>query len=253
MKISSVILSKNEEGNIARAISSVNFSDEVIVIDDFSADSTVKVATDSGAKVFQRKLSEDFSSQRNYGMKLAQGEWVLFIDADEKASNRLKNEIIQAINDPLRKETGYFIKRKDFFLGKNLKYGEVGGAKFIRLAKKNSGVWKRKVHEVWDVRGKAGTFVNPIFHYPHPTLGEFVRDINFTSSLHAEENLSEGKKSNIFKILLWPKLKFLKNYVIKRGFLDGNHGFALALLMSLHSFLSWSKQWLLQKNLQKKH
>lgn len=252
MKLSSVILAKNEEENIGEAIKSVDFSGEVLVVDDFSEDNTAEVARRMGAKVLKRNLVGDFASQRNFGLKRAQGDWILFIDADEKVTNRLKNEITQAVNDPLRKESGYFINRRDSFFGKTLKYGEVGGMRFIRLAKKDSGWWKRIVHETWEVKGKTGTLNNPILHFPHETLREFIKDINFTSTLHALANKEEGKCSSLIKILFWPKLKFTKNYFIKGGFLDGTHGFVLALLMSFHSFLSWSTQWLLQKNLQKK-
>lgn len=253
MKISSVILTKNEEGNIKKAIESVSFSDEVLVVDDFSQDATVEVAKRLGAIVIRRNLGQDFSSQRNFGLKQTKGEWVLFIDADEKVTNRLKNEIIQAINDPLRKQSAYFIKRQDIFIGKTLGHGEVGKSKFVRLAKQNSGIWKRRVHEVWEAQGKVGTFKNPLLHYPHPTLKEFILDINFTSTLHSVENRSEGKVSSVLKILFWPKLKFIQNYFIKGGFLDETHGLVLAMLMSFHSFLGWSKQWLLLKNLQKRH
>lgn len=252
MKISSVILTKNEEENIKTAIESVSFTEETIVIDDYSKDNTIDIARNLGARVFKRNLGGDFASQRNYGLAQARGEWVLFVDADEKVTNRLKNEIIQAVNDPLRSEVAHFIKRKDFFLGKGLDHGEVGGAKFIRLAKRNSGNWERKVHETWQVDGKTCVLKNPILHYPHPTLSEFILDLNFTSTIHAEENKAKSKKTSLLKIILWPKLKFLVNYFIKGGFLDGTHGFVLALLMSFHSFLAWSKQWLLQKDLQKK-
>ncbi len=251
MKLSSVIIAKNEEEKIKDAINSVNFSDEVIVIDDFSEDATVLIAQKFGAKVFKRHLNGDFSGQRNFGLRQAQAEWVLFIDADESLTTRLKNEIIQAINDPLRNYSAYFLKRQDFFVGKKLNYGEVGGAKFIRLAKRGSGRWERGVHEKWSIDGKVGFFKNPILHYAHPTLKSFIKDVNFTSSLHAEANKKEGKKSSLFKIIFWPKFKFFTNYFLKAGFLDGTHGFVLALLMTFHSFLAWSKLWFLQKNSQK--
>ncbi|KKQ97726.1 MAG: Lipopolysaccharide biosynthesis glycosyltransferase [Candidatus Woesebacteria bacterium GW2011_GWB1_39_12] len=132
-------------------------------------------------------------------------------------------------------------------LGKRLKHGEFWTNSFLRLAKKGTGKWKRAVHEYWDVKGKKGRINSPLLHYSHPTLHEFIAEVDWYSSLHSESNLKEKKKSDIFKIMLYPKLKFINNWIIKGGFLDGIEGFVAALMMSLHSFLAWSKQWIKQQ------
>ncbi|MBU0569669.1 hypothetical protein KKB40_02710, partial [Patescibacteria group bacterium] len=119
--------------------------------------------------------------------------------------------------------------------------------KLLRLAKKDSGGWVRKVHEVWEMEGRVGELINPLIHYPHKTLKKFVHSMNKHSSLHATANLEEGKRSNLIKILFWPPLKFINNFIFKLGFLDGIHGFLVAMMMSFHSYLSWSKLWLTQR------
>lgn len=245
--LSVVILTKNEEKNIVACLESLSWCDEIFVIDDNSTDTTVELAKKLGVKVFIHALDNNFAAQRNFGLLKTNGSWVLFIDADEVVSEALASEISSAVADPISNEVnGYYIKRRDVMWGKELKHGEVGEIKVLRLAKKDSGRWHRKVHEVWEVKGEAGELQNPLLHFPHPTLAEFVSHIDFYSTLHAQQKFEDGERSSIFKIILWPKLKFIKNYVWGFGFLDGTQGFVLAMLMSFHSFLAWSKLWILQ-------
>lgn len=131
--------------------------------------------------------------------------------------------------------------------GRELRHGETGNVKLLRLAKTGTGRWRRAIHETWQVTGKTGELKNPLLHYPHQTLREFIADIDWMSALHARENNKEGKRSDLFKIIFFPKFKFFDSWVLKRGFLDGTPGFMAAMIMSLHSFLAWSKLWLAQR------
>ena len=247
MILSAVILTKNEEKKIVQCIKNLNFCDEVIIIDDYSDDKTKELAERNGAVVYKRKLNGNFAKQRNYGLKKAKGKWVLFIDADEVVTPQLRNEIVSVVNDSLNQYVGYYIKRQDIFLGKKLKYGEFGNIKLLRLAKKNTGKWMRAVHEVWDIKDKTSSLKNPIIHHSHEDLRSFIKDIDWYSTLHARANYNKGKHSNIFIIVFFPILKFLNNSFCKLGILDGEFGFFAGLMMSFHSFLAWSKLWLLQR------
>ena len=244
MNISAIILTKNEGKNLGECIRALTFCEEIIVIDDYSSDKTVEIARGLGAKVFQRSLDGNFAAQRNFGLEKATNKWVLFIDSDERVSHELKEEIEKEVPAPNNSHLGYFLKRDDYFFGKKLKFGETASVSLLRLARKSAGKWMRSVHEVWEVQGRTKTLKNPLEHYPHQSLREFINDINFHSGLHAEANHQEGKHSSLVKILFWPKLHFFKNYFLKLGFLDGTEGFVLALMMSLHSFLAWSKLWI---------
>ena len=246
--ISAIVLTKNEEKNIQACIESLEWCDEIIVIDDFSKDKTVDIAHILKAKVYQRKLDNDFASQRNFGLEKARGDWILFIDADERVSPSLANEIKGHLGSGLgTTPRGFYVKRQDFMWGRMLKHGESGKNTFIRLGKKGAGIWSRRVHETWNIEN-ASFLTNPLLHYPHQTLREFVADIERYSSIHAEENYKEGKRANLFKIIWYPKLKFFQNYFLRGGILDGGAGFIVAMLMSFHSYLAWSKLWTLQKN-----
>ena len=244
--ISTVILTKNEEKNIRECLLGLKFCDEIIVIDDNSVDKTREITRKMGAKVFVRDLNMDFASQQNFALKKAKNNWVLFIDADERISKNLRQEIITSVKkNKLIK--GYYFKRKDFFLGKWLNHGESGSIKLIRLVRKNSGSWKRRVHQYFDLEGKTSKFRNPILHYPHPTISEFIQSIKKWSSWHALANKEEGKNSSVFKIIFYPIFHFIKNFIFKLGFLDNTHGFVFAVIMSFHSFLSWGELWRIQK------
>ncbi|OGK11643.1 hypothetical protein A2768_00930 [Candidatus Roizmanbacteria bacterium RIFCSPHIGHO2_01_FULL_37_16] len=249
MKITSVILTKNEEKNIIRSIKSIQFSDEIIIIDDFSTDRTVEMAEKFGAKIYKRKSAGDFAGQRNFAMEKAKNEWVLFIDADETISEQLKSEIeLKIKNEKLKnKIEGFYLRRRDFFWNKEMKYGETAKIRnqgLIRLVRKGSGKWIGKVHEEFKLKKSVlytERLKNFIDHYPHPTVKEFLQTVNYYSTLRAEELQAKGKKAGILAIIFYPFGKFFLTYVLKLGFLDGAAGFAYAFFMSFHSFLVRAK------------
>ncbi|OGM21942.1 hypothetical protein A2863_00945 [Candidatus Woesebacteria bacterium RIFCSPHIGHO2_01_FULL_38_9b] len=244
--ISAVILTKNEEKNIKSCIDNISFCDEIIVIDDCSIDKTTEIAKNMGAKVFLRMMNKDFSAQSNFGMQKASGDWILLIDADERVSNELKQEIQNSLNNDI---TVYKFRRIDYIWGRWLKHGESGSAQVVRLVKRNSGKWIRRVHPYFRTTKDVVLLSNPIFHYPHQNVRLFLESINRWSTWHAIANQEECKQSSLVKILFFPLGHFVKNYLFRLGFLDGLAGFVYAVVMSFHSFLAWSKLWIQQKNL----
>lgn len=242
--ISAVILTKNEEKNINDCLDSLSWCDEKIVIDDMSEDKTVELAEKSGVRVFVHKLT-NFSDQRNYGLDKARGDWILFLDADERVSSALCFEMIQQINEPLSNVAGFSFKRIDIIWGRQLMHGETGHMSLLRLARKNAGKWTGAVHEKWNIKGKTMLLKNPLYHYPHQSVKDFMREINRYTDLRAEELFKMNKKANWPTIILYPKAKFFLNYFIRLGFLDGMPGLVTALMMSFHSFLVRGKLWLL--------
>lgn len=244
MDISCVIIAKNEENNLKDCIASVSFCNEIIVIDDYSDDKTVSIAKKEGAKVITHSLEKNFSAQRNFGLSKTKNDWVLFIDADERVSKNLKNEIIKVISQNSL-ISGYYIKRDDFMWGKFLKHGESGNIFFLRLVKKHTGIWTGKVHEKWVSSEPTLELKFPLLHYPHVNTKEFLKEINFYSTIRAEELFEKKEKTNFISLISYPGGKFLQNYIFKLGFLDGIPGILFALFMSFHSFLVRAKLWLL--------
>ncbi len=258
MKLTAVVLTKNEEKNIERCLKSLDFCDEIIIVDDCSTDKTVeqvhkvcKVIKSVKYSIHQRKLNNDFAAQRNFGLSKANNEWILFIDADEEVSKELKKEIVSLLHGSIVKENAFYLRRRDYFWGKELKHGEVSQVRqigLIRLIRRDSGKWMGTVHEVFHTASKVGQINGFLNHYPHPTLKEFINDINYYSSIRAEELFNRGVKTNIFEIIFFPFGKFIYNYFLILGFLDGPAGFTYAFMMSFHSFLVRAKLYQLTRN-----
>ncbi|PIT89415.1 MAG: beta-1,4-glucosyltransferase [Candidatus Levybacteria bacterium CG10_big_fil_rev_8_21_14_0_10_36_7] len=247
MDLSVVILTKNEEKNIIDCIESVSFADELIIIDDYSTDRTEEVAKGSNTKVkiYKRSLNDNFSAQRNFALSKTTKKWTLFIDADERVSPVLQKEIEHKIKKT--DMSGFYIGRADIMWGKKLRYGEAGKNTFLRLGRTTGGIWRGSVHEKWEIEGQTAKFEEKIYHYPHPTISEFLNDINYYSSLRAKELLKQKKYVKAWEIIFYPVLKFKYNYILRLGMLDGIQGLVLAIMMSFHSFLVRSKAWLAQK------
>jgi len=258
--LSAVVLTKNSSLTISKTLSSLAWVDELYVLDDFSTDSTRDIAKHYTSHVVKRHLNADFSAQRNFGLSLTQGsvrnvshsdaggDWVLFVDSDEIVSEALQKEIRETIS---RRGTdqegihGYFLKRDDIFFGKKLQYGETAQVKLLRLAKKNAGCWKRPVHEYWDIKGRTETLNSPLIHTAHANVVQFISDINRYTTINAEYLYKKGENSNFFSIIAYPTGKFIQNYFMRLGFIDGTAGFVMAALMSFHSFLNRAKLYLL--------
>lgn len=243
--ISAVVLTKNEEKNIYRCLHSLSFCREIIVVDDYSTDQTLKIVKKFTSKIFLRKLMHDFSKQRNFALTKVEEEWVLFIDADEFVPEPLKDEIVNTIRRADKTINGYFIKREDIFLGKRMHYGELGNIRLLRLARKNKGLWVRPVHEVWQIAGKIEILKNPLIHISHQTVKEFLNKINYYSTINARYLFDLGVDCSFKDIIIYPGVKFFLNFFVKRGFMDGFYGFIHAGFMSLHSFLTRAKLYLL--------
>ncbi len=245
MGISAVVLTHNNESSLMMTLTSVKFCDEVIVIDDDSTDNTVRIAETFGAVVYPHLLNGNFSTQRNFGLSKATHEWVLFVDADEVVPEPLQQEIRTSVESVDKQ--GFFLKRDDVLWGRVLSHGETANVRLLRLARKDAGVWKRSVHEVWEIRGTVGTLTHALRHMPHPKVSDFLSDINDYSSLNAKYFFEHKIRTNVFEIIGYPIAKFIQNYIWRKGFLDGMPGMIVAMMMSFHSFLTRGKLWQLQR------
>lgn len=245
MKITAILLARNEEEKIEKAVKSLLFCDEVLVIDDESTDRTKEFAETAGAKVLQHAKKNAFAGQRNWAMQQAENEWILFVDADEEVTTELKEEIRLNVKTLERSNvSAFYISRRDFFWGHELRFGETKKARtvgIIRLMKKGSGVWAGVVHETFIPTGKVKKLNGFLNHYSHDSVSQFIQDINVYSSLRADELFSQGKKTNWIEIIALPFAKFIYTYFLLGGFLDGAPGFVYSFVMSFHSFLVRAK------------
>lgn len=248
--LSVVILTRNEEKNIIECLQSIAFADEILLIDDNSSDNTIKLAKNlklKNLKIIKKSLDNNFSNQRNFALSKVGNDWVLFIDADEQVSGTLAQEIMTTLKDE-KKYNGYFIKRTDIFFGKKLNYGETSKMKLLRLGNKRFGSWKGTVHEKWEIDGLVGELKHEMLHCPHKTIREFLSEINYYTDLRAHELSLSHTTIHWYDNILYPFGKFILNYFLKLGFLDGVEGLIFALMMSFHSFLVRSKLYSAKKN-----
>lgn len=238
--ISVVILTKNEDTKIAECLDSVSWADEVIIIDDFSADKTKVVAqkTLPSVKIFQRALNGDFAAQHNFGLEKASGDWVMFIDADETVPNGLKKEIQEHLVNTPPNINGFSFKRQDIFLNTKLTHGETSNWKSVRLARSRAGKWEREVHEVWKITGEVAEFKTPLIHVSHETIRSLISTLNFYTTIDAVHMVKvDHVRFQFFRVFANPIGKFIQNYFFRHGFLDGFAGFVMAFMMSFNSFL----------------
>lgn len=241
--LTGVVLTRNEEANLATCLDSLKFCDEIMVVDDNSTDKTLEIAKKHHATVVQHPLNEDFAAQRNFALAQIKSGWILFVDADEIVSPELILEIKRRLlkGDSF---TGFFIPRVDYLWEKRLDHGDTKTS-LLRLAHRGAGKWQGKVHETWKIEGNVDNLKNYLIHYPHPTITDFLRHINSYSTIRASELHSSRYKTDIFEIFLYPIGKFLYLYFYRLGLLDGTHGFISAMMMAFYSFLVRGKLYLL--------
>lgn len=233
MKISAVVVTFNEEKNIKKCLDSLKFCSEIIIVDSGSTDATLRIAKKCGARIFYKQFS-DFSSIKNFGITKAKNQWILSIDADEEISNELQKKIKIAITNVY---DGYYIRRINYFLGKPIKYSGWGNDFQLRLFKKNKGSFYGSVHESVKLKGKSGYIRDPIFHYSYIDSRSYFEKMNRYTSIQAQKT----KPFLILKLFFSPFFKFIKMFFIKLGFLDGFHGFVLAVYSSFSEFIKISK------------
>lgn len=236
--LTGIVIAKNEEPAIRRSLKSLAFCDEIILIDNNSTDNTAFYAKELGVTIMTEKSSNDFSHLRTIAANKAQGEWLLYLDADEEVSPDLRIHIRHELENP--QADAYYLRRRDHFMGHILEHGEVAEVYergIIRLMKKNSGCWKGAIHEEWKTTGIISSLDGFIEHYPHQSILEFIEHINRYSQIRAHELYRLGKHTHVFHIIGYPIFKFLYTYVLKAGFRDGAAGFIYSFLMSYHSFL----------------
>lgn len=247
-KISLLLLTKNEQDNLkkwGRWIHDLKHLSEIVIVDDESTDDTLKIlksfATPSlFINIYNRKLDNNFSAQRNFGLSKCKNDWVLFLDADEIPAPKT----ISYLNNlsPLNGHN-YSFKRNIIYFNKTISHGQCLQDKPIKLFNKNEGKFIGPVHEVWQSSATTIYTQQIIHHYSIKNLSSFLEKINLYSAIRAKQLFDQKKKTNLYEIIFYPKLKFIDLYFLKLGFLDGIAGLILSLSLSFNSFLVRSKLW----------
>lgn len=247
--LSVVIITKNEEVNISRALKSVSWAGDILVLDSGSQDRTCEIAKTLGARVFSEEW-KGFGPQKRRGVELAKYDWILSIDADEEVSEDLFREI-QVEWSTLNLETGYRLPRKSFHLGRWILHGGWCPDYQLRLFNRKFSNWnENRIHEKV-IATKTAEFKAPILHYVFKSKAHQVETNNRYSTLQAEEYFKQGGRFSFFKLLTKPLVKFIECYFLKFGILDGLPGFVIAVSAGYSVFIRWVKIWELQNDLKK--
>ena len=237
--ISVLIITRNEEDNIRQCLDTVSWASEIIVVDSHSSDSTVRICREYTDKVFDNKFI-DFSAQKNYALSKSSNDWVLFVDADERITSELKEEI-SALNS--KNFNGYYIPRKNIIFGRYMKYGGHQNDLQLRLFIKSRSHFKNPVHEKVVVEGSMGYLNNYIEHYSTESLSEYCKKMNSYTDMEAKRMSGEKIRFSVFRMMMKTVGKFLYQYIIQEGFRDGKEGLIYYSLSSFYVFLKHIKLW----------
>jgi glycosyltransferase involved in cell wall biosynthesis len=241
--LSVVVITYNEGAGIGRLLESVRPADEHVVLDCGSTDRTLEIARAFGARIFREEW-KGYSAQKNCAIEKATGDWVLSLDADEAVEPELMEEIRHALdhNPPV---DGYYIPRKNYFLGRWIRHGGFYPDRKLRLFRRGRGRFgERPVHEVVQVDGPTGTLSHALVHNAYPTLEGYITHMNRYSSLGAEIVAEKGKtRFSLLDIVINPLATFIYNYFFRLGLLDGREGLLLNLYHSVYVSWKYAKAW----------
>ena len=246
-RVSVTIITLNEAAHIAAAITSAAWADEVVVVDSGSTDETVAIARQAGAKVLTRDWT-GYIDQKNFAAGAAANDWIFSLDADERVPKALADEVrrLLATDPPLH---GYRGPRVTFHLGRWIRTTDFYPDFQTRLYDRRHARWNgRYVHESVSVDGPSGRLQNDLEHYSFENVADQIDRINRYSTLAARQMHEAGVRSGWLKLAVHPPAAFLRNYLLRRGCLDGTAGLTISMLNAWSVFLKFAKLWELQNH-----
>ena len=232
--ITAVILHKNQPEQLKSALESVQWCTHRLILDDHSSPSISALARNYKAEVQPVIVHKNFAKARNEAEKHIRTSWILWLDADEVVSKALAEELQHYAYQ--RFLAGVILHRQDFFLQRTLRYGETGHIQLLRMIRKGKGVWSGTVHETLRTSGKTMHAKENLYHQPHASVSTFLEKIISYAQIAGVEKRIHPIRT-ILEMFTFPVGKFILNYFLLLGFLDGFPGFCMAYMMSLHSFL----------------
>ena len=251
--LSVAIITLNEEKNIGRTLASVQFANEIIVVDSGSTDRTLEIARSLKATIISEPW-RGFAGQKNFAIEQCKGKWILSLDADEELTPELQMEI-QALLRDSPKADAYKLKRRNLFLGRWIRRGGYYPDPKLRLFRRHAANFapparftERPVHETVAADGRIETLHNDLIHHAYPTIESYIEHMDRYSTLGAGIVLAKGQTSHslvgfFYHIVLIPTFTFLWNYIFRLGFLDGREGFLLHLYHSTYTSWKYAKAW----------
>ena len=245
--LTAIVTALNEAGQIEECLRRLAFADEVMVVDSFSSDGTPDIARQCGARVLQHEY-ESPAAQKNWAIPQARHEWTLIVDADEWVTDELAQEILRTISAP-EAHDGYEVKRRNFFLGKEVRHSGWQNDWVLRLFRRDEGRYReRQIHERVEVGGSVGRLRGRLMHHSYRSLDDYWRKLQRYAEWNAREARRRGARVSPAYMMLHPALRFLKAYLIQGGFLDGAHGMVVCLLSAVYAAAKDVRVWELHES-----
>lgn len=245
MKLSVIIITKNEAHNLRACLDSVQFADEIVVVDSGSTDGTLSIAREAGASVVETNDWPGFGPQKNRALHAASGEWILSIDADERISINLRDEILAIIQQP--QHDAYLVPRLSCFCGSFIRHSGWYPDYIVRLFKRGAGKFSDDlVHEkIILAKTTCGRLQNHLIHYSYADDETYLRKLQLYSSLGAQQAYQAGKRCGLTAAIVHGIAAFMRSYIFKRGWLDGRAGLMVAICSAESSYHKYFKLMLL--------
>ena len=242
-RITTIVLALNEADNLRSLLPQLRWADETLVVDGGSTDESVTIAESFGARTICRPF-DDFASQRNAALSAASGDWVLYVDADERPSSRLAEEIRRRIG--VGGCRGYRVPIRSTIFGRRFRFSGTQDDAPLRLVARTAGVWSGAVHEQFSAEGAIGLLDSHLEHFTLPTVPAFLGKMQRYTTLAAEARVRDGCMPRAADVWLRPLLELFRRLIWKHGWLDGPEGWAFCGLSALSEWLLANKhrrQW----------
>ncbi|HVF40228.1 MAG TPA: glycosyltransferase family 2 protein [Gemmatimonadaceae bacterium] len=238
-----VIAARNEAANIGPCVESLRWASEIIVVENDSTDDTVERARSAGAIVISNPFIT-IGQQRNVAIARSSSEWILVVDADERGSPALAAEIRDVIMKP--SHDGYRIRRRNFFLGQEIRHGGWEHDRPLRLFRSQLRYNASRVHEHVETSGSIGELTAPLTHSPYESIDQYFEKLDRYSRWWAEDRFDRGKQVGAFAVVSRPPARFVRMYILKGGWMDGAAGAVLACLASASVMAKYARLWALR-------
>ncbi len=246
-QISACLVAMNEADRIGDCLASLDFCDEIIVVDSHSTDATREIAAAAGARVIERDWA-GHRAQKQFAVEQANHDWILALDADERLSVELRREIIALREAGFAGLAGWSMPRLSHHLGTWIRYGSWYPNRQLRLFDRRRGCWGGgDPHDRWVTQGRVGRLRSDLRHVPYRSFDEHIRTLNQYASVSAARMHEQGRRARIADILLRPPQRFVRGFVLKRGFLLGWRGLILACLDAHSVWLKYTRLMVLQR------
>lgn len=246
-KLTVIIPVYNEVDTVEAALLSVDFADHILIVDSHSTDGTIELAGKYTDVILKRSF-DSHSSQKNWAIEQAETEWILILDADERVTPGLKQEILQILANPPSEISGFWIYRDNHFMGKKVNYSGWQNDKVLRLFKKSECRYNTKrVHEEIVTEGKVAFLQNRIEHYTYKSLDNYIAKLNRYAYWQALDYDGQTNRLTPYHFVVKPGWRFFKHYVIQQGFRDGVVGFTISFLQSYAILMRYIKLWLYRR------